>query len=77
MPDKSETYRVEGDNAELHHYIARLARASPASPATLSTSCLLDVRHSLGQSSRPGPTLIKKGRTCSWRAPQDVFEFSL
>ena len=22
MPDKSETYRVEGDNAELRHYLA-------------------------------------------------------
>jgi len=28
MPDKSETYRVEGDNAELRHYLARLARRS-------------------------------------------------
>lgn len=28
MPDKSETYRVEGDNAELRHYLARLARSS-------------------------------------------------
>jgi len=28
MPDKSETYRVEGDNAELRHYLARLARHS-------------------------------------------------
>lgn len=28
MPDKSETYRVEGDNAELRHYLARLARKS-------------------------------------------------
>jgi len=26
--DKSETYRVEGDNAELRHYLARLARKS-------------------------------------------------
>lgn len=26
MPDKSETYRVEGDNAEMRHYLARLAR---------------------------------------------------
>lgn len=26
MPDKSETYRVEGDNSELRHYLARLAR---------------------------------------------------
>ena len=24
MPDKSEPYRVEGVNAELHHYLARL-----------------------------------------------------
>lgn len=28
MPDKSETYRVEGDNAEMRHYLARLARRS-------------------------------------------------
>jgi insertion element IS1 protein InsB len=28
MPDNSETYRVEGDNAELRHYLARLARRS-------------------------------------------------
>jgi len=28
MPDKSETYRVEGDNAELRHYLARLVRRS-------------------------------------------------
>jgi IS1 family transposase len=28
MPDKTETYRVEGDNAELRHYLARLARKS-------------------------------------------------
>ena len=28
MPDKSETYRVEGLNAELRHYLARLARKS-------------------------------------------------
>jgi IS1 family transposase len=28
MPDKSETYRLEGDNAELRHYLARLARKS-------------------------------------------------
>lgn len=26
MPDKSETYRVEGVNAEMRHYLARLAR---------------------------------------------------
>jgi hypothetical protein len=28
MPDKSQTYRVEGDTAELRHYLARLARRS-------------------------------------------------
>ena len=28
MPNKSETYRVEGDNAEIRHYLARLARRS-------------------------------------------------
>jgi IS1 family transposase len=28
MPDKSQTFRVEGDNAELRHYLARLARRS-------------------------------------------------
>jgi IS1 family transposase len=28
MPDKSETYRVEGMNAERRHYLARLARKS-------------------------------------------------
>jgi insertion element IS1 protein InsB len=28
MTDKSETYSVEGDNAELRHYLARLARRS-------------------------------------------------
>ena len=28
MPNKSETYRVEGDNAEMRHYLARLARRS-------------------------------------------------
>jgi len=28
MEDKSETFSVEGDNAELRHYLARLARRS-------------------------------------------------
>ena len=28
MADKSQTYAVEGDNAELRHYLARLARGS-------------------------------------------------
>ncbi len=27
-PGKSETFSVEGDNAELRHYLARLARKS-------------------------------------------------
>ena len=28
MPDKSQTYSVEGGNADLRHYLARLARNS-------------------------------------------------
>jgi insertion element IS1 protein InsB len=28
LPDKSQTYSVEADNAELRHYLARLARKS-------------------------------------------------
>jgi len=28
LPDKSQTYSVEGDNAELRHYLARLVRQS-------------------------------------------------
>lgn len=28
LSDKSQTYSVEGDNAELRHYLARLARKS-------------------------------------------------
>jgi insertion element IS1 protein InsB len=28
MTDKSQTYSVEGDNADLRHYLARLARRS-------------------------------------------------
>jgi insertion element IS1 protein InsB len=28
FPDKSQTYRVEGESAELPHYLARLARRS-------------------------------------------------
>jgi insertion element IS1 protein InsB len=28
MPDKSQTYRVEGVNAEIRHYLARLRRRS-------------------------------------------------
>jgi IS1 family transposase len=36
MPDKSETFRVEGTNAELRHYLARLARASRCFSRSLS-----------------------------------------
>ncbi len=36
MPDKSETYRVEGVNAELRHYLARLARRSRCFSRTLA-----------------------------------------
>ena len=39
MPDKSETYRVEGMNAELRHYLARLARRSRC-----FSRCLLALR---------------------------------
>lgn len=28
LPNKSQTYSVEGDNAELRHYLARLGRRS-------------------------------------------------
>jgi IS1 family transposase len=28
VPGKAETYRVEGDNAEIRHYLARLGRRS-------------------------------------------------
>ena len=41
MPDKSETYRVEGDNAELRHYLARLARKSRCLHALRRTIKLL------------------------------------
>ncbi len=30
LPDKSETYSVEGGNAELRHYLTRLVRKSVA-----------------------------------------------
>lgn len=35
LPDKSETYAVEGDNAELRHYLTRLARKSRCFSAIL------------------------------------------
>jgi hypothetical protein len=37
MPDKSETYRVEGVNAELRHYLARWARRSRGFSPCLQT----------------------------------------
>lgn len=39
MPDKSETYRVEGMNAELRHYLARLARKSRCFSRCLQALC--------------------------------------
>ena len=42
MPDKSQTYRVEGDNAELRHYLARLARRSRC-----FSRCIHALRHAL------------------------------
>lgn len=40
--DKSQTYRVEGDNAELRHYLARLARRSRCfSRCILALRCAL------------------------------------
>ena len=39
MPDKSETYRVEGVNAELRHYLARLARKSRCFSRRIDALC--------------------------------------
>jgi insertion element IS1 protein InsB len=39
MPDKSETYRVEGVNAELRHYLARLARRSRCFSRCIQALC--------------------------------------
>jgi insertion element IS1 protein InsB len=39
MPDKSETYRVEGVNAELRHYLARLARKSRCFSRRMDALC--------------------------------------
>jgi IS1 family transposase len=36
MPDKSQTYSVEAGNAELRHYLARLARRSRCFSRSLS-----------------------------------------
>jgi IS1 family transposase len=36
MPNKSQTYRVEGLNAELRHYLARLTRQSRAFSKSLA-----------------------------------------
>jgi len=40
MPDKSQTYSVEADNAELRHYLARLARKSRCFSRCLFSRCL-------------------------------------
>jgi IS1 family transposase len=42
IPDKSETYRVEGVNAELRHYLARLRRKTRC-----FSKCLHALIHSL------------------------------
>ena len=39
MPDKRETYRVEGMNAELRHYLARLVRQSRCFSRCLQALC--------------------------------------
>ena len=39
MPDKSVTYRVEGMNAELRHYLARLARQSRCFSRCMKALC--------------------------------------
>ena len=39
MPDKSETFRVEGVNAELRHYLARLARKSRCFSRRMEALC--------------------------------------
>jgi hypothetical protein len=39
MPDKSETYRVEEMNAELRHYLARLARKSRCFSRCIAALC--------------------------------------
>jgi IS1 family transposase len=42
VPDKSQTYRVEGVNAELRHYLARLARHSRC-----FSRCLVALTHAI------------------------------
>jgi len=42
MPNKSQTFRVEGDNAELRHYLARLARRSRC-----FSRCIHALRHAI------------------------------
>jgi hypothetical protein len=39
MPDKSQTYSVEGDNAELRHYLARLVRKSRCFSRRIDALC--------------------------------------
>jgi len=48
LADKSETYAVEADNAELRHYLARLARRSRcfsrSSRCSSRSSCFAETR---------------------------------
>lgn len=39
MPDKSETYRVEGMNAELRHYLKRLVRKTRSFSRCVQALC--------------------------------------
>ena len=39
LNDKSQTYSVEGDNAELRHYLARLVRQSRCFSRSLEALC--------------------------------------
>lgn len=41
MPDKSETYRVEGVNAEFRHYLACMARRTRCFPRSLKRLALV------------------------------------
>jgi IS1 family transposase len=44
LPNKSQTYSVEGDNAELRHCLARLGRRSRCSTRSLEAlSCGVDL----------------------------------
>jgi IS1 family transposase len=43
FPDKSQTYRVEGDNVELRHYLARRSRCFSCCLVALTRSIKLFV----------------------------------